>query len=95
MYDWRFKAFGRLEAPHKVNCIAPWRSAPYHPVEVLFNGLRPTPLDATVTGTKWIEFESHDFWVYDVAAGVFLKHRIDEAEASGHADTPWLSKAVS
>jgi len=53
------------------------------------------PVDATVTATKWIEFESRHFWAYDVAAGVFLKHLIDEAEASGQADTPWLSKAVS
>lgn len=35
------------------------------------------------------------FWAYDVAAGVFLKHLIDEAEASVHANEPWLSKAVS
>ena len=59
MYDWRFKAFGRLEAQYRLeaqseefNCIAPWRSAPYHPVDVLFNGLRPPPVDATVNMHK-------------------------------------------
>jgi hypothetical protein len=48
-----------------------------------------------MTATKGIEFEGRFFWAYDVAAGVFLKHLIDEAEASEHADEPWLSKAVS
>ena len=48
-----------------------------------------------MTATKGIEFEGRFFWAYDVAAGVFLKHLIDEAEASKHADEPWLSKAVS
>jgi hypothetical protein len=45
--------------------------------------------------TKGIKFEGRFFWAYDVAAGVFLKHLIDEAEASEQADAPWLSKAVS
>src|SRR5438067_9081101 len=48
-----------------------------------------------MTATKGIHFEGRFFWAYDVAAGVFLKHLIDEAEASEHADEPWLSKAVS
>lgn len=48
-----------------------------------------------MTATKGIEFEGRFFWAYDVAAGVFLKHLIDEAEASEYADEPWLSKAVS
>jgi hypothetical protein len=48
-----------------------------------------------MTATKGIGFEGRFFWAYDVAAGVFLKHLIDEAEASEHADEPWLSKAVS
>ena len=48
-----------------------------------------------MTATKGIEFEGRFFWAYDVAAGVFLKHLIDEAEASEHADEPWLSKAVT
>jgi hypothetical protein len=48
-----------------------------------------------MTATKAIGFEGRFFWAYDVAAGVFLKHLIDEAEASEHADEPWLSKAVS
>ena len=48
-----------------------------------------------MTATKGVSFEGRFFWAYDVAAGVFLKHLIDEAEASEHADEPWLSKAVS
>jgi hypothetical protein len=48
-----------------------------------------------MTATKGIEFEGRFFWAYDVAAGVFLKHLIDEAEASEQADAPWLSQAVS
>ena len=48
-----------------------------------------------MTATKGISFEGRFFWAYDVAAGVFLKYLIDEAEASEHADEPWLSKAVS
>ena len=48
-----------------------------------------------MTATKGIEFEGRFFWAYDVAAGVFLKHLIDEAEASEHIHEPWLSKAVS
>jgi len=48
-----------------------------------------------MTATKGISFEGRFFWAYDVAAGVFLKHLIDEADASEHADEPWLSKAVS
>ena len=48
-----------------------------------------------MTATKGVEFEGRFFWAYDVAAGVFLKHLIDEAEASKHIDEPWLSKAVS
>lgn len=48
-----------------------------------------------MTATKGISFEGRFFWAYDVAAGVFLKHLIDEAEASEHADEPWLSKSVS
>ena len=39
--------------------------------------------------------EGRFFWAYDVAAGVFLKHLIDEAETSGQADAQWLSQAVS
>lgn len=48
-----------------------------------------------MTATKGIKFEGRFFWAYDVAAGVFLKHLIDEAEASERVDGPWLSKAVS
>jgi len=48
-----------------------------------------------VTATKRIKFEGRFFWAYDVAAGVFLKHLIDEAEASEQASEPWLSEAVS
>lgn len=48
-----------------------------------------------MTATKGISFEGRFFWAYDVAAGVFLKYLIDEAQASEHAVEPWLSKAVS
>ena|ERR1041385_9090286 len=48
-----------------------------------------------MTATKGIHFEGRFFWAYDVAAGVFLKYLIDEAEASEHADEPWLLDAVS
>lgn len=48
-----------------------------------------------MTATKVIEFEGRFFWAYDVAAGVFLKHLIDEAEASEQAGAPWLAKAVA
>jgi hypothetical protein len=48
-----------------------------------------------MTATKGIKFEGRFFWAYDVAAGVFLKHLIDEAEASDHANEPWLLEAVS
>ena len=48
-----------------------------------------------MTATKGIYFEGRFFWAYDVAAGVFLKHLIDEAEASEHSQEPWLSEAVS
>jgi len=36
----------------------------------------------------------HGFWAFDVALDVFLKHLIDAAEASGQADTPWLSDEI-
>lgn len=48
-----------------------------------------------MTATKGIQFGNRFFWAYDAAAGVFLKHLIDEVEASGQANEPWLSKAVS
>lgn len=48
-----------------------------------------------MTATKGIKFEGRFFWAYDVAAGVFLKHLIDEAEASEQAGEAWLSEAVS
>jgi hypothetical protein len=48
-----------------------------------------------MTATKGIGFEGRFFWAYDVAAGVFLKHLIDEAQTSEHADESWLSNAVS
>jgi len=48
-----------------------------------------------MTATKGIKFEGQFFGAYDVAAGVFLKHLIDEAEASEQADAPWLSQAIS
>jgi hypothetical protein len=38
----------------------------------------------TMTATKGIHFEGRFFW-YDVAAGVFLKDLIEEAEASEHS----------
>jgi hypothetical protein len=48
-----------------------------------------------MTKTKGIEFEGRFFWAYDVAAGVFLKYLVDEAEASDDANEPWLMDAVS
>ncbi|MGD0734446.1 MAG: hypothetical protein ABR976_04835 [Terracidiphilus sp.] len=48
-----------------------------------------------MTKTKSLEFDGRLFWVYDVAAGVFLKYLVDEAEASEHAGEAWLSEAVS
>jgi hypothetical protein len=48
-----------------------------------------------VTKTQFVNYANGGFWAYDVALGVFLKHLIDAAEASGQADTTWLSSAVS
>jgi len=48
-----------------------------------------------VTKTQFVNYADRGFWAYDVALGVFLKHLIDAAEASGRADTTWLSSAVS
>ena len=48
-----------------------------------------------MTAAKGINFEGRFFWAYDVAAGIFLKYLIDEAERSNHANEPWLSDAVS
>jgi hypothetical protein len=47
-----------------------------------------------VSKTKYVEHNQRGFYVYDVALGVFLKHLIDAAEASGQP-TEWLSSAVS
>ena len=48
-----------------------------------------------MTATKGVKFGRRFFWAYDVAAGVFLKYLLDEAEASEHANEPWLSVAMS
>jgi hypothetical protein len=48
-----------------------------------------------MTATKRIGFGTRFLWAYDVAAGVFLKHLIDAAEASGQTNAPWLARAVS
>lgn len=48
-----------------------------------------------MTATKGIKFGDRFFWAYDVAAGVFLKYLIDEAERSEETNSPWLSQAVS
>jgi hypothetical protein len=48
-----------------------------------------------MTKEKGVRFGDRFFWAFDVAAGVFLKHLIDEAAASEGADAPWLSEAVS
>jgi hypothetical protein len=42
-----------------------------------------------------VGFEGRFIWAYDVAAGVFLKHLVDEAETSEHKYEPWLLEAVS
>jgi hypothetical protein len=47
-----------------------------------------------VSKTKFIRFGDQGFWVYDVAAGVFLKHLIDAAEASDQKHTAWLSECM-
>jgi len=47
-----------------------------------------------VSRTQFVEFGNDGFWAYDVALGVFLKHLIDAAEASGQTDTTWLPGAV-
>ena len=44
---------------------------------------------------KFVEFGGRGFRAYDVALGVFLKHLVDAAEASGQAGATWLSRAVS
>jgi len=48
-----------------------------------------------VSKTQFVGFGEEGFWAYDVALGIFLKHLIDAADASGQADAPWLSEAVS
>src|SRR6267378_1916336 len=50
--------------------------------------------DAIVSRTQFVEFGNDGFWAYDVALGVFLKHLIDAAEASGQTDPTWLSGAL-
>jgi hypothetical protein len=47
-----------------------------------------------VSKTQFVKYANRCFWAYDVALGVFLKHLIDAAEASGESDTAWLSSAV-
>jgi hypothetical protein len=42
-----------------------------------------------------VRWADRGFWAYDVAVDVFLKYLIDAAQASGDANTPWLSEAVS
>lgn len=53
------------------------------------------PKVEVMTATKGIKFERRFFWAYDVAAGIFLKYLIDEAEASEEAPATWLSQAMS
>jgi hypothetical protein len=48
-----------------------------------------------VTKTQFVRYAGRGFWAYDVALGVLLKHLIDAAQASGEANTKWLSEAVS
>jgi hypothetical protein len=48
-----------------------------------------------VTKTQFVEYEGRGFWAYDVGLGVFLKHLIDAAEASGQAADPWLEETVA
>jgi hypothetical protein len=64
---------------------------PHHPVDVLFNGLRPTPVDTV--NMQMDEFKSHDFWAHDVAAGSFNIVSTGRGERTC-VDTPWLSKAA-
>jgi len=48
-----------------------------------------------VSKTQSVTYAEHGFWAYDVAVGIFLKHLIDAAQASGEASTAWLSQAVA
>jgi len=47
-----------------------------------------------VSKTQFVKYADRGFWAYDVALGIFLKHLVDAAEASGQADSTWLSNAV-
>ena len=45
--------------------------------------------------TLSVTYGDRGFWAYDFAVGVFLKYLIDAAQASGEANTPWLSEGVA
>jgi hypothetical protein len=64
------------------------------PVAAVAKATEKGEVSAVVSKTKFIRFGDQGFWVYDVAAGVFLKHLIDAAEASEHANTIWLLRAM-
>jgi hypothetical protein len=48
-----------------------------------------------VSRTQSVTYAEQGFWAYDVAVGVFLKYLIDAAQASGNANSQWLSEAIS
>jgi hypothetical protein len=48
-----------------------------------------------VSQTKFIAYGEQGFWAYDVALNIFLKHLIDATETNEHAETEWLSGAIS
>lgn len=48
-----------------------------------------------MTATKAVSYAGRGFWVYDVAAGVFMKYLLDAAEWSGEMHKLWLSEAIS
>ena len=45
--------------------------------------------------TKFVAYQGHGFWAYDVALGIFLKYLINVAEESSEAAHTWLSGRVS
>ena len=47
-----------------------------------------------MSSTQFVHFGDRGFWAYDIVLGVFLKHLIDAAEATGYSHAPFLDKAL-
>ena len=47
-----------------------------------------------MSATVFVHFGDRGFWAYDIVLGVFLKHLIDAAEATGYSRAPFLNDAV-